>query len=192
VSHYQQELMRLVLDQAYAQQVAADPAALPADLDQRAVRRLVSIAADPGLHLTRTLHMGWRLSKLLTLLPMTCAAADRELLETEVLRFWREQPPRSLYFVDEAVRFVDHLIEAVGGSEPILADVARFEQAGLLLGDAARYGLPIEPVQVQLQHDPAQLLGRLAAGGPLAGVDERPGVLVGSVVDGEPVWSALA
>lgn len=190
MSDYQQELARLVLDEGYALRVARDVAALPAELDERDARRLAAIAADPGLRLTRTLHRGWRLSKLLTLLPLTCAVADRTLLETQVLSFWRLQPPRSLYFVDEAVRFVDHLIAALGETEMALADVARFEQANLRLGDAARYRLPIGPVHVRLQHDPAQLLGRVVAGEPLDRVRRRPTELVGSVVDGATAWSS--
>lgn len=189
VADYQQELVRLVLDEAYADRVRRDAGALPAGLAARDVRRLTAIAADPGLHLTRTLHRGWRLSKLLTLLPMTCAVADRAVLETEVVRFWRREPPRGLYFVDEAVRFVDHLLATVGDTEPLLADVARWEQANLRLGDAARYGLAIEPVHVPLQHDPVELLGRVVAGEPLDGVPRRSIELVGSVVDGAATWS---
>src|SRR5260370_35609047 len=71
-------------------------------------QRLVECAQDRGMDVTRMLHKGWRLTKLMAMAPLTCVVLGEHLVD-EASSFWREHPPTSLYFLDEAVSFLAHV-----------------------------------------------------------------------------------
>src|SRR6266545_6479460 len=87
---FQAALARLLVDGDFRDEVRArgEPA-LDADLTALERRRVVAVASDAGLEITRTLHDGWRLSKALLMLPMTCALLGHERLARELRDFWR-------------------------------------------------------------------------------------------------------
>jgi hypothetical protein len=191
---FQAALARLVFDPEFGERVrAGGGTALPAELTDVERRRLVGAASDPGLRPTQIVHNGWRLGKLLTMLPLTSALLGPETLVAEARGFWPARPPRSLYFRDEALAFCDHLLaRARAGllAVPHLAEVTGYERAGLrLLGSPGEAGVPA-PEAVPFDHDPDALLGALAAGRALDGVPASPCTLLGRRgADGAVQWS---
>ena len=71
------------------------------------------MSVDAGLDITRTLHKGFRLGKLLTHLPLTRVLLDRDTMAREVGGFWRRRPPVSFYFLEQALAFCAYLLERV-------------------------------------------------------------------------------
>ena len=114
---FQAVLARLLVEDDFRDLVRArGEDALEGDLTPVERRRLVAVASDPGLDVTRTLHDGWRFSKVLLMLPATCAVLGNERLGEEVRAFWKTRVPRSLYFHAEAIAFCDWLLERDSGS----------------------------------------------------------------------------
>jgi hypothetical protein len=191
---FQAALARLLVEDDFRDSVrAGGEAALDGDLTPVERRRLVAVASDPGLDVTRTLHDGWRFSKVLLMLPATCAVLGNERLSAEVHAFWKTRVPRSLYFHAEAIAFCDWLLARSGelGLE-YLDELAAFERASLVLRSAWA-DAPPPPQQVRFRHDPQLLLAAIAEGRPLAGIPERPCVLVGSSpLSGEVEWRLAA
>jgi hypothetical protein len=111
LARFQSLLMRLVVDTAFRDAARADPGVVLNDsgLTPLEQRRLMHAALSDGLGVTVMLHRGWRLGKLLSLMPGTCALLGPDRVATELGMFWRERLPDSLYFRDEALAFADHL-----------------------------------------------------------------------------------
>lgn len=125
---YQRAQARMVLEPAYARRVAAG-----ADLDDLTLveaARLRAQAGDPGLALCTTLHEGWRLTKLLTLLPTVFALGDPDDLAALVREFWDGRRPRGLRFEGEAAEFARLVAERAGAGP--LREVALLEAAALV------------------------------------------------------------
>lgn len=118
----------MVLEPSYAGRVAAG--LVPEDLTPVELARLRAQAGDPGLALCTTLHEGWRLTKLLTLLPTVFALADPDDLAALVREFWDGRRPRGLRFEGEAAEFAA-LVARRAGPGP-LREVARLEGAALV------------------------------------------------------------
>lgn len=192
---FQAALARLLVDGDFRDEVRArgEPA-LDADLTALERRRVVAVASDAGLEITRTLHDGWRLSKALLMLPMTCALLGHERLARELRDFWRARTPRSLYFREEAIAFCDHLRERARSTLRLvyLEEVVGFERATLELR-APWAPNPPRPQEVWFRHDPELLFAELAAGRRPRAIPERRCVLLGRAVKpGTPEWRLAA
>ncbi len=131
---YQAALARLVIEPDVRADVRQDGTQLSGyDLTTRERRRIFAAATDRGMDITRTLHKGWRLNKVLAFLPATCALLGEERLAQELSIFWRNQAPTSLYFLEEALAFSSHLLERVRTGLAIenLGDVLAYERSKL-------------------------------------------------------------
>lgn len=111
--------MRLVVDTSFRERASGEGAVFFDDpqLTPLEGRRLTHVARSDGLGITVMLHRGWRLGKLLSLMPGTCAVLGPDRVAAELGVFWRERLPDSLYFQDEALAFAAHL----AGREDLLA-----------------------------------------------------------------------
>ncbi|MES1244701.1 MAG: hypothetical protein ABUT39_24045 [Acidobacteriota bacterium] len=187
---FQSALARMVVDPDFRDGVRErGEAALPDGLSDLERERLVHVAGHPGLDVTRTLHKGFRLSKLLTWLPLTCSVLGGDALAREVGEFWRRRLPVTFYYLEEAIGFCDHLLERMSaGAE---RDVVAYERASLELQRARPEGVPVPLQVVHLRHDPQELLTALSQGEPLAGLSEQPCRLVGIKEDGCVEWRIL-
>jgi hypothetical protein len=187
---FQTALARLVVDPTYREAVRAKEDAPFDELDPIERRRLRAVAATPGLDITCKVHQGWRLGKLYTMVPLTCALLGEERLELEVHAFWRSRAPRSFYFRDEAIEFCDHL--ASGPPLTYLEEVLGYERAVLDLRRPFLPGEPARRVTVEFRHDPATLLSTLQAGEPPGAIPERRCRLIGSVSRDAPIeWKLV-
>jgi hypothetical protein len=145
------------------------------------------------MHVTATLISSFRLGKLLTLLPLTRVVLGDRLVG-EARRFWSDHPPRSFYFLEEAVAFCDHLQGRIheGLDSPYLEEVTAYERAMLELR-RVRPGGPPPPQRVRFVHDPAHLLPALARREVPAEVGMRPCTFEGTIdPDGETRWRVVA
>lgn len=117
---FQSHLVALVLDPDYRASVAAAAVSQPHDVSEVEWRRVVEAAKSPGMDACRHVHKAFRLTKLLTLLPRTCAVLGDDQLTRELPEFWRAHPPRGFRYAEEAAAFCDHLDARLTGS--LLAD----------------------------------------------------------------------
>ena len=129
---YQRVLIGMLVRPASAAGVARGEFA-ESDLTDLERARLQAAAGDPGVSLTRRLHEGWRLTKLLTLLPLTFDVADDDLLAEQVTSFWMQRPPTSLYFEDEAAAFARQVAQ-VAPPGSLLQFTAEHEARQLVAG----------------------------------------------------------
>jgi len=159
---YQRAQVAMVLDRDVAHRISGgDLGPWQADLTPLERERLVSQATDAGLALSRKLHKGWRLTKLLTLLPITFRVGDPGLLSDLVDAYWRDHLPQGLYFEAEAAGFAAFVAGQVPASTA-LHDAARLEGALLAVGQRGP-SAPSGPIELRLAHDPRRLLS--AVGG---------------------------
>jgi hypothetical protein len=173
---FQSALLRLIVNPAFRDAVRA-PGALPAsDLTVVEANRLRRIAADPGLDTNRTLHKGFRMGKLRTLLPLTCTLLGPKRLGREVAAFWQRQPPAGFSFLPEALEFIAFLRKRRLRVR-YLDEVLAYEHATLELERARTGAAP--PQRVVFEHDPAMLLSALAQGRRPRGVPQRRCVAIG-------------
>ncbi len=188
---FQEEFARLVIDPDFRDDVRArGPAALGAELSTLERERLLFVAGDPGMDVTRTLHKGFRLGKLVGQLPLTYAALGKPAMAREVAEFWRLNPPTTFYYLAEAIAFCDFLIERLEqGMEanPYLAEVTAWERAGLELLRPRPEGEEAPLQLVEFSHDPLSLLAALGRGESPT-LTERPCVMIGGYGDGKVEW----
>lgn len=193
---FQSALARLIVDPDFRDAVRAQrETALPGPLTALERERLLAVSVDAGLDITRTLHKGFRLGKLLTHLPLTRVLLDRETLAREVGEFWRRRPPVSFYFLEEALAFCDYLLERrrAGDLEVrYLDEITAYERAALELQRARPDGSPPPPQTVDFHHDPLPLIAALARGEVPAAAAARRCQLVGTRDDGRLAWHLLA
>jgi hypothetical protein len=131
---YQAALARLVIEPSFRDDVRANPASFSDyDLTDRERSRIAAAAADRGMDVTRMLHKGWRLNKILVFMPATCALLGDDRLAEELGVFWQGHPPTSLYFLEEALAFCDHLERKtrMGLTLEHLPQVVAYERANL-------------------------------------------------------------
>jgi hypothetical protein len=190
LADFQACVARLVTEADLGARVAAEGAwAFGARcLTDREQRRLTAIAASRGLVITRKLHRGFRLGKLLAMLPLSCARLGDELLGLETSAFWRERASRSFYFWEEAIAFCDFLA-ARDRSLAFLPEVVNYERASLLL-QCAPERLPESGVALLWPADPRPVLQALAANQAVPDVPAAPHLMVGErAADGQVIWS---
>jgi hypothetical protein len=191
---FQALMARLVIDPDFRDRVRREgDAALGDDLTTVEKRRLSGVARSKGVEMARTLHKGWRLGKILSMLPLTHTALGDDLLARELSAFWQAQPPRSLYFRDEAIAFCDHLASSSRCRQeiPFLEEVAAYERAQLELLKPRPDG-EVPAQIVRFRHDPVALLSELAAGRTPAGLPENPCVVAGTLdPEGRITWRVI-
>ena len=159
---YQRAQVAMILDREVAHRVAGgDLAPWDADLSPQERDRLVSQATDAGLALSRKLHKGWRLTKLLTLLPVTFRVGDPALLGDLVDAYWRDHLPQGLYFEAEAAGFAAYVAGQVP-SGSALHDAALVEGALLAVGQRGPSAQTGAAIELRLAHDPRRLLSASA------------------------------
>jgi hypothetical protein len=187
---FQTAMVRLVAEPEFRDAVRASGAAmLPPGLSAIEQSRLCRIAADAGLDVNRTLHKGFRLGKLRSMLPLTCRLLGAKHLTREVAAFWATHPPSSFYYIPEALAFCDHL-----GARRLrikyLDEVLAYERATLEL-ERARTGTA-PPQRVRFRHDPGRLLELLASCRKPRGVAARGCTAVGTKQGDDPIrWSLI-
>jgi hypothetical protein len=188
---FQGAFARLVIDPDFRDDVRArGAAALTAELTDLERERLLFVSGDPGMDVTRTLHKGFRLGKLVGQLPLTCAALGKAALAREVAEFWRQNPPVTFYYLAEAIAFCDFLsrrLEEGMESIPYLAEVTAWERAGLELQRPRLEGEEAPLQVVEFAHDPLPLLAALGRGEPPAPA-ERPCLMIGGNDGGRIEW----
>jgi hypothetical protein len=162
-------------------------AALREDLSELERVRLVAIAKDPGIDVTRTLHKGFRLAKLLAWVPLTCAVIPRDVLAREVGDFWQQRPPVSFYFLEEAAAFCEYVLRR-DLEVPYLAEVAAYERASLELQRARPAGEAAPLQVVDFLHDPEVLLASLARREVPPELPEQTCRLIGVRTEGGVEW----
>jgi hypothetical protein len=163
---------RLVVEPDFRERVCSGGAAAleresGGNLTGLELRRLLSVAADPGLDATRFVHVDFRLSKLYVMLPLTRFMLGRERMLREARAFWRSNPPVTHYFIKEAVDFCDHLQERLRTRAlraKYLDEVLAYERAELELKRPHPRGQVPRPQLVPFRHDPHALLSALARG----------------------------
>lgn len=184
---FQSLLAQLVVDRALRDHLLLNGIAPEADLDALERERLLHVAADPGLSVNHMLHRGFRLGKLKALLPLTCALLPSARLQTLVERFWAVNPPRTFYFLPEAIEFCNFLLTQPTRSK-YLPEVVAFERAHLELQRARVDAAP--PQTVRFGHNPGKLLGLLTKGRQPQGLAPMPCTAVGTVDEqGQVRWA---
>src|SRR5688500_6428770 len=99
---FQAALARLVVDPTERELVRSQgEKALPDSLSDVQRQRLIFAAGNKGIDITATLHKGFRLGKILSMLPMTCVLLGNKRLAREVDLFWQKHRSRSFYYLEE-------------------------------------------------------------------------------------------
>jgi hypothetical protein len=173
LSAFQTQMARMVSDPAAA--VDTRISALP-DLSAKERMRLLAIAHSPGLAITQKLHRGFRVGKLLSLLPLTCALLGETALADLAAHFWRACPSRSFHFWEEATAFAEFLLAQ---DEPVrhLAEVVAYERASLRLRCEAE--APGARIVLLWPVDPRPVLLALSRGEPVEAQPQDPHALIG-------------
>lgn len=188
---------RLVVEPDFRELVCAGGAAAlgresGGDLTELELRRLLAVAADPGLDAARFVHVDFRLSKLYVMLPLTRFMLGRERMLREARAFWRSSPPVTHYFIKEAVDFCDHLqgrLRARSLRAKYLAEVLAYERAELELKRPRPRGQMPRPQFVPFRHDPHALLSAIARGRRPRAVPARACTLVATLdAEGNVRW----
>jgi hypothetical protein len=183
---FQALMARLVIDPDFRDEVRErGESALGDELEPVERTRLVAVARARGMDIVRTLHKGWRLGKVLSMVPLARVALGDDLFARELGAFWAAEPPRSLYFREEAIAFCDHLLTRSDAlpEVPFLEEVVAYERAQLELLKPRPDGTSAT-LLVRFRHDPVWLLGELVAGRPPRDVLENPCVVAGTVAPG--------
>ena len=172
---YQEIFCRMVASLGFRERVLECPGEVfnGLDLTERERRRLLRLAADPGMRVNTAIHRANRLAPLDQTLPFTCFLLGAEL-RAVVERYWTENPSENLQSPVESERFADFLtreIQAGRVADPYLEEVLTFERTctqlrfyteGELRGmESSGEGLPALVRIVAFRHDPVALLEAL-------------------------------
>jgi len=158
---FQSLLARMVVDAEFRRRVR-DSGMIDTDFDLTDLerRRLLAAAQEDGLSITSTLHTGFRLGKILSMLPLTSQLLGSKRLSRELKKFWGAYVSHSFYYLEEAIAFCDFL-ERRERPRPIryLDEVVAYERARLEAQrpEPARTSHP----RVRFEHDPQKLLEAL-------------------------------
>jgi hypothetical protein len=169
---FQSQMARLIADPASVDELDSSDADLSADEQLR----LRVIARSPGLGITQKLHRGFRIGKLLSLLPLTCALLGQEALAELAVRFWRAFPSRSFHFWEEAVAFADFVL-AEELPTRLVDEVVSYERASLRLRCEAE--APGARIVLLWPVDPRPVLFALSRGEVVPPAAQDPHALIG-------------
>ena len=172
---YQQIFCRMVASHEFRERLAQDPdgALEGLDLTERERRRLMSLAADPGMLVNTAIHRANRLSPLDHTLPLTCFLLGERLRDV-LHRYWSENPSENLQSPVECERFAAFLrgeLRAGRLDGPYLDEVLEFERTCTelrffteeeLRQSSSGNALPPLLRIVSFNHDPVRLLESLA------------------------------
>jgi hypothetical protein len=179
VATYQEVFCRMVASAAYRDRVLAQPdvALAGLDLSDRERRRVLAIAAQPGMRVNTAIHRANRLTPLDQTLPFTCFLLG-DALGPLVDRYWQEHTTENLQLPAECERFAKFLEDRLRAGEiasPYVAEVLAFERACTELRfrvaddqespnveSDRREGLPPRVRVVRFRHDPVRLLDTLS------------------------------
>lgn len=155
------------------------PALVLADPALGATERewLANLPEAPGFEVTCDVQRWWRHFRVQSAAPLTLSALGPELRRTVLDQFVESCSRPSSFFVREALRFLDFLVERPLGV-PHLAEVAAFERAMLVLSESVALGAPPPPAPelpptvtrhplasvVAFAAPPEQVFGALVAG----------------------------
>jgi hypothetical protein len=172
---YQDIFCRMVASLGFRERVLERPGEMldGLDLTERERRRLLTLAADPGMRVNTAIHRANRLAPLDQTLPFTCFLLG-ERLRPVVERYWTENPSENLQSPVECERFAAFLRhEIMSGriADPYLDEVLEFERTCTQLrfyteeelrglGRPAD-GLPALVRMVAFRHDPVTLMEAL-------------------------------
>jgi hypothetical protein len=174
VAAYQDVFARKVASSDYREALAARPDEVlrGIDLTDRERRRLLAIAAQPGMRVNTAIHRANRLAPLDQTLPFTCFLLGDELGPL-VERYWQSHAAEHLQLPAECERFARFLeaeIRRGAIAQPYVADVLAFERACTELrfftgisGSGSSAGLPERVRLVHFTHDPVTLLEALGS-----------------------------
>ena len=173
---YQEIFCRMVASPALRDRILEEPrtALNGFDLTEREHRRLLAVAAQPGMRVNTAIHRANRLSPLDQTLPFTCFLLG-ERLRGLLDRYWSENPTENLQIPAEGERFAAFLsgeMRAGRLHDPYLEDVLAFERTCTRLRffteaelrSLASAGDDLPPLVriVTFRHDPLPLLEALA------------------------------
>lgn len=173
---YQHVLCRMVASAGYRGAVLSDPNPCFGDLEltPRERRRLLAVAAQPGMRVNTAIHRANRLATIAQTMPFTCFLLSTRMQDV-FDRFWTANPTESLQIPVECERFAEFLeteIEAGRVDDPYVAEIVEFEKACTRLrfytGDEIRLrgwsrdDLPPLVMVVRFRHDPVPLLEALS------------------------------
>lgn len=136
-------------------------------------KRLLTIAAQPGMRVNTAIHRANRLSPLEQTVPFSCFLLG-EQLPSLLERYWLENPTENLQLPAECERFAAFLKGEIQTSRivnPYLEEVLEFERVCTTLRflteqesqnlDSGNDGLPDSIRIVHFRHDPVPLLEAL-------------------------------
>jgi len=188
---FQKLVARLVVDSEFRDLVRSTGApAFDGELTDLERKRLLALVDDPGVTITKTLHKGFRLGKILSMLPLTCQILGGKRLGRELRVFWRAYPSRSFYYIDEAVAFCCFLETRPAAMRvAYLPEIVAYERTRLEL-QRPRLGASEAPsLEISFNHDPERLLTTLAKKRRPHRIPARPCTLTGTLEsDGSIRW----
>ncbi len=135
----------------------------PGAVSGHRLHQLDDVRADPGLDVVKMLYRSWRLTKVLSLLPLTTAAIPTDELTGLLGEFWQRRKAVGPYFVEECLAFLDFLTTSGVERSARLVDLAAFERARLELHDEIAAGAQRADRDVVLRHRPSELFSTDAA-----------------------------
>ena len=188
---FQKLLARLVVDPDFRGLVRSSGSlAFDGELTDLERKRLLALVDDPGVTITKTLHKGFRLGKILSMLPLTCQILGGKRLGRELKLFWRAYPSRSFYYIDEAVAFCTFLETRPAAMRvAYLPEVVAYERARLELQRPRLGDSQAKSLEISFKHDPELLLTTLAKKGRPHRIPARPCTLSGTLeLDGSIRW----
>lgn len=190
---FQSAFVRLVTDEAFLNQMRSEAAPEIDGLSEGEADGLKALARAPGLNVMRKLHLGFRLNKLLSMLPLTCRLLGQVRLAAEARAFWEMRPSASFYFLEEAEAFAVHLQERrnTGLRAAYLGDVLAYESALLMLKRPRAASAEAPVVKVGFRYDPQTLLLMVQQGVPPRRIPRAHVELLGWADEqGEVHWTA--
>lgn len=150
------------------------------DLSATERRRLAALAGTPGISTMGMLYKSWRLTKVLSLLPMTLKALGDEQAAALLNQFWRTRRATSLHFVAECLAFANYVRTAKPDHPDFLVDILAFESARLEMRLEQSQGAVPRPRLVSFTCDPESLFEAIQSGGDPALVPR-----IGAVLEGQ-------
>jgi hypothetical protein len=143
--------------------------------------RLSALAGTPGISTMGMLYRSWRLTKVLSLLPMTLKALGDEQAATLLNQFWRTRRATSLHFVAECLEFANYVRTAKPDHPDFLVDILAFESARLEMRLEQSQGAAPRARLVSFACDPTSLFEAIQSGGDVSLVPRVGAVLMGQL-----------